>query len=448
MSDNGHKAYTETTQIPVAGETTADTSAGGTPSVPLADQFRVARSRSFILTGVLVLAALTTWAALTEFEYTVAADGAIIPAGRVRTVQHADGGVVTEVAVKEGQLVQAGDVLVKLDSAVVKGLLNQAREEQTMNRLKAERLRATGEGREPNFAFAPPEFRGLVKDQWAVYNGFLRTQENRRAILESQAEQLQSDLNWADTEDVTLAQKAQILAEELSMREALYWRGLSPKFIMLKTQRQITDVRCEMAALITRRKKINKQIETVKTALKTVENDARVEALEELALVTTAISQVEERTRRLAASLAALDLRAPVRGVVKGVENLKKDRVVKSGEVVFEIVPVDNQLVAEVSIAPKNVVRLRTGQATVVSVAGAPGPLRGELRKLSSDTVTSRSGGRVYKGVIALDQPYVGGNPKENRLIPGMTVSVKILTGKRRVLDHLFAPQLPAKRLF
>lgn len=448
MTNTDPQPYTTETQPPLAGPSDrpdrADTGAS------LVDRRLLHFSRRTIVWIVLFLAVVGGWVGFAEIEETVAADGAIVPAGQIRPVQHLDGGVILSVAAKEGQLVSPGDILMRLDSEQLAGRLKQARNEEAALRLKAERLRAIGDGREPDFSFVDPEFKELVKDQWAIYNGYLRSRENARLILESRIEQRETDLRRIDSEDETLTRKAQILAEEMAMREALFQKGLNPKVVFLNVKRQVAGVRGAIAELITRREKISKTIEEARIELQALDSDGRSEALGELGNVTRLLAQAEEQRKRFAARVAALDVRAPVRGFIQGIDGYQKGQVVAAGATLMKVIPVDEELVADVRVAPRDISRLSTGQAVAVRVVGVNGArqIGGEVRGISSGTVSGGQGAPYYRVTVALDQAFAGTDATVNRFIPGMEVKVSVRTGRRHLWHYLVRPQSPPKTLF
>ncbi|PIW26264.1 MAG: hypothetical protein COW30_15860 [Rhodospirillales bacterium CG15_BIG_FIL_POST_REV_8_21_14_020_66_15] len=442
-------SYTAATQAPVSGEPPASVLEDGTASA--AEGRRRLWSRGAVAAVVAITAAAGLWASFAEIQETVEAKGAVVPAGRVRAVQHLEGGVITEILAKEGQLVEQGAVLLRLDPAQIKARFEQARIEETALRLKAERLRAIGDGREPNFAFADPQYQGLVQDQWAVYNGWQRAQENRRIILESRIQQRQADLDRLKGEDETLTRRAQILAEELAMREELFRKGLNPKILLLNVRRQVADVRGDLAAVIAKREKLIKAVEEARSELDVLESQSREEALSDLGLVTARLAQESEEVKQLGARVAAFDIRAPVRGFVKGIGAYAKDRVVTAGATVMEIVPVDDDLIAEVRLAPRDIGRVTVGQPVAVEVTGAGagrrGQVGGELRDVSAGTFNDRDGMPYYRATVVLDQAFTGDDPNANKILPGMEVSVRVRTGRRTLLEYLFRPAEAPRRL-
>jgi adhesin transport system membrane fusion protein len=441
--------YTAETQAPAQGQPPLAVLEDGTSSA--SEGRRRLWSRGAIAGLIAVAAAVGVWAAFAEVQETVEARGAVVPAGQIRAVQHLEGGVVLEVLAKEGQLVDQGAVLLRLDPAQIKARYEQARIEEAALALKAERLRAIGDGREPNFGFADPHFQSLVQDQWAVYNGYQRAQENRRIILESRIQQRQSDLDRLKGQDETLTRKAQILAEELAMREELFRKGLSPKIMLLNVRRQVADVRGDMASVITRREKLTKALEEANTEFDALESQSREEALAEFGLVTAKLAQASEEVKQLSARVAAFDIRAPVKGFVKGIGAYAKDRIVPAGATVMEIVPVDDDLIAEIRLAPRDIGRITVGQPVAVQITGAgsgrAGQIGGELRDVSAGTFTDEAGKSYYRATVVLDQAFVGDDPNANRILPGMEVSVRVRTGRRTLLEYLFRPASAPRRL-
>ncbi|MEQ8226670.1 MAG: HlyD family type I secretion periplasmic adaptor subunit [Rhodospirillales bacterium] len=446
---NTPSSYTAETQAPARSEPSLTVLEDGTGSA--AEGRRRLWSRGVMAAVAVLVAAVGSWISFAEIQETVEAKGAVVPAGQVRAVQHLEGGIVLEVLAKEGQLIEEGAVLLRLDPAQIKARYEQARIEETALKLKAERLRAIGDGREPNFGFADPAFQELVQDQWAIYNGFQRAQENRRIILEQRIQQRQADLDRLKGEDETLTRKAQILAEELAMREELFRKGLSPKILLLNVRRQVADVRGDLASIISKREKLTKAVEEANTELDVLESQSREEALADLGLVTARLAQASEEVKQLTTRVAAFDIRAPVRGFVKGIAAYAKDRIVPAGATVMEVVPVDDELIAEVHLAPRDIGRITVGQPVAVQITGAgggqTGRVNGELRDVSAGTFKDDAGQPYYRATVVLDQAFTGEDPNANKILPGMEVKTRIRTGKRTVLEYLFSPAKAPRRL-
>ena len=117
----------------------------------------------------------------------------------------------------------------------------------------------------------------------------------------------------------------------------------------------------------------------------------------------------------------------------------------------MEIVPVDDDLIAEVRLAPRDIGRITVGQPVAVQITGAgsgrAGQIGGELRDVSAGTFTDAAGKPYYRATVVLDQAFIGDDPNANRILPGMQVSVRVRTGRRTLLEYLFRPASAPRRL-
>ena len=235
------------------------------------------------------------------------------------------------------------------------------------------------------------------------------------------------------------------------MREELFRKGLSPKILLLNVRRQVADVRGDMASVITRREKLTKAVEEAKSELDVLESQSREESLAELGLVTAKLAQASEEVKQLSARVAAFDVRAPVKGFVKGIGAYAKGRIVPAGSTVMEVVPVDDDLIAEVRLAPRDIGQVTVGQPVAVRITGAgpgrTGQVGGELRDVSPGTFTDETGAAYYRATVVLDQAFTGDDPNANKILPGMEVDVRVRTGRRTLLDYLIRPVTAPRRL-
>ena len=157
----------------------------------------------------------------------------------------------------------------------------------------------------------------------------------------------------------------------------------------------------------------------------------------ELAQVRETIAKLQDRVRRL-------DITAPTRGIVKGLTTRTIGAVIGPGELIVEIVPLDDVLVAEVRISPRDIGHLRIGQSANVKVTTYDparfGVVEGRLKRVSASTFKDEEGEPFYKGIIELSQAFVGSDPDRNPVLPGMVVDADIVTGSKSLMQYLLKP--------
>lgn len=400
--------------------------------------------RLTLLASVALVAAFLVWAAVTHVSEVAVTTGEVVPSGRVRRVQHLEGGIVAEIAVRDGDVVDAGQTLLRLDGTRAAAELDQIRARQAALILERERLAAFGTGREPDFTVAGPGHDDLAETQRTIYRTAVAAREADREVLERQIAQREADLVVLDERQAALQQQSALLAEEMDMREHLYRENLSSKVVYLDIKRKVAQVRGDLAALLGERQRVQGALDEARSRLAALDTDLRREALTEMGRVTAELAEVHESLARLEDRVARLTMTAPVRGVVQGLSVNTIGGVVAPGDTLLEVVPLDAELVAETRISPQDIGHVHVGQDATVKVAAFNfaryGSIPGVLEDISASTFVDDQKRPFYRGTIRLERPYVGADPKRNRVLPGMTVQADIDTGDKTLLQYLLKP--------
>lgn len=400
------------------------------------------RSAIYLVCGV--VAAFIAWSAMVDVDEVASAFGQVIPAGKVQTIQHLEGGIINDIMVKEGTLVEAGQPLIRLDPAAALAELDQARARKVALELQSERLRAFGMNRAPEFVPDAANFPEMLADQQSIYDIQKSARADQYAVLTDQIEQRKAELDQIDEEEKTLKEQLEILTEELDMRGKLVKKGLSSKILYFNVKRDYNEVKGELAKLMGERRRALQALQEVKSRQIEQESRAREDALSimgsvigELAQVKRSIAKLEDRVKRLV-------VRAPVRGIVKGLKVHTVGGVIPAGGQVLDIVPVDEEMVVEAKINPRDVGHVHLGQPVQVKVTtydfARYGGITGVLESVSATTFMDEAGDPYYKGMVRLDRSYVGHDPTLNQVLPGMTVQADINTGKKTLLQYFLKP--------
>ncbi len=209
--------------------------------------------------------------------------------------------------------------------------------------------------------------------------------------------------------------------------------------------RQRAAVESELSRLRGQEMTARKALGELDKRIGDLDNNVRQDALNELGAVTGEMAQIQDSMERLRDRVKRLEVVAPVKGFVQNLKAKTMGSVVPAGGVLMEIVPVDDELLVETKISTRDVGHLQAGQKAAVKVASYDfvrfGSIEGELTRISATTyVDEKENTPYYKGWIRLQQPYVGYNPEENRILPGMTVQSDIITGDKTLLEYLLKP--------
>lgn len=358
-----------------------------------------------LLFGILVFFAV--WAAFFEIDQAVRSQGQVIAVSRTQIIQVADGGVLSELRVAEGQQVKVGEVLAVLEKSRAQAGFEESRDRVAA--LEVALIRAKAEARliAPVFEsghHAHPEF---VRAQQRLYL-------QRRKSL--------------DEERSAVSQALSMAQEELSMNEALLKDGDVSRIEMLRARRQVTDLKGKAASLTNK-----------------YQQDASAEA----AKIEEELASFNSKMAERKSVLDHTDLTAPVAGVIKYLRVTTIGGVLKAGDELMQIAPTENDLAVEAKVYPADIGLLRLGLPVAIKVDAFDysiyGMLDGELTYISPDTLSEQGANgqtQTYYRVRARIAPPQAGNDKTRQISvkPGMTVSIDIRTGTRSVLGYLGKP--------
>ena len=400
--------------------------------------------RIALITISLVICAFVAWSAVTRVDEIAVTSGEAIPDGRVQTIQHQEGGTILEIPVIDGQIVEADQLLIRLDPTLVNAELEQQKARLVSLQLQAERHRAVGEGREPDFSFAPLEFLNEIQDQRQIYEGQLSATENRRKVLMDQIAQREAELDTYREQEQTLLRNLSILEDELAMRGDLYQKGLSSRTVYLDVQREVNDAVGDLAALTSQRKQTEEALAESRNRLAEANTNIREQALDQMGDLQAEIAALRQALQRIRVRIRRHDVRAPVRGVVKGLQANTIGGVIPPGGILMELVPLGKELLIETRITTRDIGHVSVGDPVTVKVStydfARYGGITGELRDISATTYLDEEGEPYYRGIIVLDKDYVGQDPNQNKVIPGMTVQADIRTGEKTLFEYILKP--------
>ncbi|GAA0590688.1 HlyD family type I secretion periplasmic adaptor subunit [Caenispirillum bisanense] len=399
--------------------------------------------------AVLLVAVLVTgfvaWASLIRIDEVAVTSGSVVPRSKVQVVQHLEGGIVRDILVEERQMVEAGTVLARLDPVQATAELEQIRARRASLKLREERLRAFMFGRDPDFSFIEPRFAHLMADQMSIFRAGHDRWESQRAVLEGEIMQKQAEANAAARQMESVRRQVALLGEEVEMQRTLFQQGHASKVRFFEVQREKAAAESELSRLEGQKETSEKAVVELTQRINDLDNNQRQDAVGELGTVTAELVQVEEALGRAQDMVQRLEMVSPVRGYVQNLQVRNAGTVIPAGGVLMEVVPVDDELRVETKIATRDVGHVTAGQPVKIKVSSYDfvryGSVAGRLEYVSATTyVDEQTGQPYYKGMVTMDRAYLGENPEENRILPGMTVQADVVTGEKTLLEYLLKP--------
>lgn len=398
---------------------------------------------AMVMLSVGVLA-LVAWSATTEIKETAITFGQVMPTGAVNKIQHLEGGIIEEIRVRDGDLVEKGQVLVRLRADGAQAELSQTETRLGNLQLEAERYRALAEGREPDFTRLMMQYPELAQNQDEIYRIQTELDANQSEILQVQIKERNAELAQLSEQEATLRKSVDLLSQEVTMRRSLYEQGLNSKVLFLNIQRELNEAQGNLSGVIAEKARARETIAEANLRLNELEKSQREEAITELGRLGGEIAQAREALRKLRDRVERLEIVAPTRGYIKGLQFTTIGGVIAPAQVVMELVPVDDVLIAETRISTEDIGHVHLGQPVTVKVSAFDfiryGGISGDLVSISASTFVDEEGRPYYKGRVALDKDFVGEGGAAQKIIPGMTVQADIQTGERTLLEYLLKP--------
>ncbi len=401
--------------------------------------------RVFLMTVCAMVAAFGLWAGLSSVKEVAVANGAVVPSSSVKDIQHKEGGIVQALLVSKGQLVEEGQVLVELDPVAQQSELSRLESRRAALRLKAERLRAFGNGEEPDFSAVEEAFPALATDQQAIWQLQMEEHEASRLVLINQFERNQRQAALLTSQKDSLEKQAGLLGEQRAMRQELVNLGLSSRLTFLEVELELEQLTGEITRLTRELDVTLEERSEIRSRLQQLEATTRRTALDEVGEVNAELAEVTQLLAAERDRLNRLEVRAPVRGLVLDLAVTTRGAVLQPGDSLVTLVPVEDALVVEARLQTRDIGHVAVGQTVTVKVSSYDfaryGSVQGTLTDISPTTfVDEESGDPYYKGLVALERNYVGDREGEHPILPGMTVVADIITGEKTVLAYLLKP--------
>ena len=414
------------------------------------------RTRGPVLTGIatliLLIGGLGSWSLLAEIDGAVVAHGQVEVDQNKQVVQHPEGGVVTEIAVKEAQVVKAGDLLIRLDAAplhsqlaIVEGQLFDALAQK--NRLEAERDDLSA----PLFAndlitlaATHPEVAEQIDGQRRLFFARKESLSRQVAQLEKRKDQIQSQIEGNNAQYRAAATQETLVQAELRKQKILQSKGLTQTERLLALERDITVLQGSIGFLAASRAEAEGRATEVALEVLRLESQRREDAAGQLRDLAPQMLELGENQRALAERISRLDIRAPVSGIVLGLQVTAPRSVLRAADPVLYIVPQDRALVVDVMVPPARRGAVHLGQTVRLSFPALASRLspdvHGRITAISADTFTDqRNQMPFFRVQIALDQTEIAALvPRQ--LLPGMPADAFIETGSRSAMSYLLKP--------
>ena len=399
---------------------------------------------------MLLIAGVVIWAYFARLDEVSSAPGEVIPQGQVKVIQHLEGGIISEINVVEGQPVSKGSPLVRLELGLNSANTAEIRLQIDGLTAKRERLMAEASGKPLRFSEklikAVPD---LVRSERATFESRRRQMNSTLEVLRARTKQ--RALEVAELRSTLKGREAnlKLLNRRFEMSQSLLENNLVPKMEHLALESEVESLRTTIAELKSSLPKLRAALAEAREREQAEELNFRRGVIEEIGQVELAIAQNRELLTRADEQVRRTSITSPIDGVVKNLRYNTIGGVVRPGEAIMEIVPSREKLVVETKLDPVDVGYVRPGQPAVVKLLTYDfvryGGLDGKVINVAADSSVERDGKPYFRVVVETDKPYLGDQPGQLPITPGMQAIVDIHTGTKTVLNYLITPVLKLK---
>lgn len=434
------------------GETDAAADAAGFGSFEqqadvVMSRARTQRAQLIVRAAVVVLLLLVLWACFAQVEEVTRGDGKVIPSKQLQIVQSLDGGVVSEILVQEGQVVEAGQLLLKIDETRATSGVRESAAQGFALRARQARLRALAEGS----AFKPPTSTNAIEGR--ILDEERTLYETRRselgtmiAINQQQLQQRQQELSEMKARKSSAERGLDLGQQELNKTRPLLATGAVSEVDILRLDREVSRSRGEIEQATAQIARVQAAIGEAQRKIQETELTFRNEARKEMADVMGKLNALNEGAVALADKVDKSQVKSPVRGRIQRLLANTVGGVVQPGKDIVEVVPLDDQLILEAKVQPRDIAFIHPGQDATVKFTAYDfsiyGGLVAKVENISPDTVVDEKGNAFYLVRVRTTQANFS---EKLPVIPGMTAEVDILTGRKTVMSYLLKPVLKAK---
>jgi len=380
-------------------------------------------SRMLLASSLALLVSALVWAHFAVLDEVKRGAGRVVPSRQMQVVQSLEGGIVSALEVRDGDIVRQDQILVRIADTKFASELGEVTERRGAMTARVTRLEA--------------ELKGLVAPDFS--DDLRRTApgavQAETSVFETRARKLADDTDVLTQQETRLSQTLTLLNREVELTRRLYEQKVVPEIEWLRLTRQATEMKGQLAE--TQARKVN-----VKTAFRSQADEDLAKSRGDLAVLEENIKSAQDRVRRA-------DLKSPVYGIVNKINVTTIGAVVQPGASLMEIVPLEDTLLVEGRIRPQDIAFIRPKQDAVVKISAYDsnvyGSLKGKVERISADTIAEDKGPKeeketFYRVTVRTETNHLGTAENPLPIIPGMIATVEVLTGQKTVLDYLIKP--------
>ena len=395
------------------------------------------------------------WANVAQLDEVSRGTGKVVPSSEVQSIQSLEGGIIDEFLVHEGDVVQEGQVLLHMRNIQAKGDFDATLQKYLGLVAATTRLQAEATGKS-DLVFSDDVKKGAPESVSAEQNAFdanKRQQDSQASVLRDQLSQKQQEVEELQRRIADTGSMLKLAIDERDMVAPMVDKGAAAKKELLQINQKIASQQAEVNAARMQLPRNQSAVQEVKSRLDSLKKDFEAAAQKELAEKTIELNTVKQTLATYRDKSERTEVKSPVHGTVKDMKVVSTGGVAKPGETIMDVVPLEDELIVEANIQPKDIAFVHQGQKAIVRLTSFDfsiyGSLEGEVTEVSPDSIANEKGEAFYHVKVKTKQKAVVREghkcaDKECNVMPGMQATVDIVTGQKSVMKYLTKPFMKA----
>ncbi len=407
-------------------------------------------SHFMLLTIVSLVLAFFIWAGTSEIEEITHGSGQVVPTQEIQVVQSLEGGILTELLVREGQQVKKGQILLKVND-VAFASEERGTEARTLA-LKAKKARLDAEAAGKTFT-VPKEvadkFPDIARNEQALYQSRQQELSNAKSILDNKISSARAGIREAQAKINRFADSRKSLNQELTITKRMVAQKAVPQIEEIRLNREISNIAGQIREAGQKKSGLEADLRGAQRERADREDKFKSQVLGELNDIESQISQLSENLTAIGERVDRAEIKSPVDGVVNKIAIKTIGGVIEPAMKLVEVVPLDDDLKIIARVTPQEIAFLRPDQEANIKISAYDsqryGSLKGALVRIGANSVNDNDGNIFFEIELRADQNYLGTKENPLPITPGMVAEVEIITGDRTILSYLAKPVLRAK---
>ncbi len=390
------------------------------------------------------------WAAFASVDEVTRGQGKIITSSHIQVVSNLEGGIINKILVREGQMVEKDEVMLIIDNTYAQADYKTARSKYLSLIATISRLNAEYEGKPLAFPKEViDEASDAVKSEMALYQSRQSQLRGQLDIFQSQVSQKQQELSELYTSAESTKKSLDVAYQQKEIASKGVQQGVTSRMELLSIEREITELESRMNQAKAAQPRARVAMEEARQRVEDKKQTFRSEVSNELNQKRGELNALTQSITASRDRVARTEVRSPLKGTVKQIKINTVGGVIKPGEDLVEVVPIEDNLLVEAKIRPSDIAFIRPDQEAMVKITAYDfsiyGGLKAKVEHISPDTIVDERGESFYLVKLRTYGNTFKGNTKSLPIIPGMTAQVDVLTGSKTVLDYLLKPFFKAK---